>query len=609
MATAVVLCSACGKKDASVNDVTQAAQASSTEAENLYKEGSQYVGEEDYESAIESLLQCIELDPDYSKAYIQLSKAYIGNEEYDEAMSILQQGYEKTKDTSLEKEQDNCVRTICQVLTDNEDYETAIPWLLKLQELDGVTAENSLQLAEAYSMMDDYENAVSVLQKADQNDASIKNALLEARVAYGQYCYDEGKNDQAIETLKAVINEAPDRNDAYSMLIGVYVDAGKVKEAESIVQSGLERFVNQNSTVTDDQLDEFLNSASSYYLELEDVDACLRFWEKAVSMRPGNKSYKEELDSYRSSAADGSYAKADELREAGDGEGASKYYKRAFALAPSNYDAGVISGGVTNVILDYVYIFILKWGMGGAALATANGTTLTVLILASHFFSKDNHWKLEFSEVWRRVPEVLGNGLASFILEISNGFVMLLFNRQLLTYVGEMGITVYGIITNTALVASSISNGIAQAVQPLLSANFGAGNLKRVGEARKLGVRTGFAAGFIFTAIGMLIPVQLSYLFLDPTPEILTMAVPAIRLYFLCFLVSEWNIISGMYFQSTVRPRFSLTITLLRGVILNSVFVFLLPALFGVDGIWFTVTVSEFITAGVAFVLMKREKH
>lgn len=167
------------------------------------------------------------------------------------------------------------------------------------------------------------------------------------------------------------------------------------------------------------------------------------------------------------------------------------------------------------------------------------------------------------------MPEVLGNGLASFILEISNGFVMLLFNRQLLAYVGEMGITVYGIITNTALVASSISNGIAQAVQPLLSANFGAGNLKRVGEARKLGVRTGFAAGFLFTAIGMLIPVQLSYLFLDPTPEILTMAVPAIRLYFLCFLVSEWNIISGMYFQSTVRPRFSLTITLLRGVILN----------------------------------------
>ena len=227
MAAALVLCSACGKKDTSVNGVTQEAQASSTEAESLYKEGAGYVGEEDYESAIESLLKCIELDPNYSKAYIQLSKAYIGNEEYDEAEAILKQGYEKTKDPSLEKEQENCIRSICQVLTDNEDYETAIPWLLKLQEIDGVTVENSLQLSEAYSMMDDYENAVAVLQKADQNDESIKSALLEARISYGQYCYDEGKNDQAIETLKAVIDEAPDRIDAYSMLITVYVDTGK----------------------------------------------------------------------------------------------------------------------------------------------------------------------------------------------------------------------------------------------------------------------------------------------------------------------------------------------------------------------------------------------
>ena len=276
--------------------------------------------------------------------------------------------------------------------------------------------------------------------------------------------------------------------------------------------------------------------------------------------------------------------------------------------APKLAMAGVISGGVTNVILDYIYIFIMKWGMGGAALATATGTTLTVLILSSHFFSKNNHLKLEFGNGWKHVPEIFGNGLASLILEVSNGFVMLLFNRQLLTYVGEIGITVYGIITNTALVASSVSNGIAQAVQPLLSANFGAGNTARVGEARKMGIRTGFIVGLIFTAVGMLFPVQLSCLFLEPTPEILAMAVPAIRLYFLGFLVSEWNIISGTYFQATVRPRSSLTLTLLRGVILNSVFVFLLPALFGVDGIWLAVTVSEFITAFAAFCFMKKEK-
>ena len=135
--------------------------------------------------------------------------------------------------------------------------------------------------------------------------------------------------------------------------------------------------------------------------------------------------------------------------------------------APKLAMAGVISGGVTNVILDYVFIFIMKWGMGGAMLATATGTTLTVLILSSHFFSKENHLKPLWNVSFKKVLEILGNGLASFILEVSNGFVTFLFNRQLLAYVGDLGVVVYGIISNTALVVTSISNGMAQAVQPL----------------------------------------------------------------------------------------------------------------------------------------------
>lgn len=148
--------------------------------------------------------------------------------------------------------------------------------------------------------------------------------------------------------------------------------------------------------------------------------------------------------------------------------------------APKLAMAGVISGGVTNVILDYVFIFIMKWGMGGAMLATATGTTLTVLILSSHFLSKENHLKPIWNVSLKKVLEIFGNGLASFILEVSNGFVTLLFNRQLLAYVGDLGVVVYGIISNTALVVISISNGMAQAVQPLLSANYGAGKKDRV---------------------------------------------------------------------------------------------------------------------------------
>lgn len=275
--------------------------------------------------------------------------------------------------------------------------------------------------------------------------------------------------------------------------------------------------------------------------------------------------------------------------------------------APKLAMAGVISGGITNVILDYVFIFLLDGGMGGAVLATAMGTTLTVLILASHFLSKENHLKLSKDVSVKQAAAIAGTGLSSFILEVSGGIVMFFFNRQLLFYVGEIGVVVYGIISNTALVVTSISNGIAQAVQPLISTNFGAGKTERIREARKLGVLAGAAAGVIFTSIGIFLPVQLSYLFLEPSPEVLSMAVPAIRLYFIGFLVSEWNIIGGTYFQSVVQPKKSLLITLLRGIVLNSILVFLLPAVFGVDGIWLTVTVSEFLTAAVVFWFIRRE--
>ena len=87
------------------------------------------------------------------------------------------------------------------------------------------------------------------------------------------------------------------------------------------------------------------------------------------------------------------------------------------------------------------------------------------------------------------------------------------------------------------------------------------------------------------------------------------MAVPAIRLYFLAFLVSEWNIMCSTSFQSVVQPRRSLTITLLRGVVLNTALVMVLPVILGVNGIWLVVTVSEFITAAVAFLFIRRETH
>ena len=265
--------------------------------------------------------------------------------------------------------------------------------------------------------------------------------------------------------------------------------------------------------------------------------------------------------------------------------------------APRLAMTGVVSGGITNVVLDYAFIYILRWGMAGAALATVIGTGLTIAILCSHFFKKDNHLKLGGRLSLRKAWDVLMNGMPSFIMELSSGVIMLLFNLQLLKYVGDIGVVVYGIVSNVALVVTSLSNGIAQAAQPMISANYGAGNMDRVREERNLSLVVAMTAGVLFTASGFLIPVPIAELFLVPTEQIIAMAVPAIKLYFISFVISEWNIICGTYFQAIVKPKLSLMVTLLRGIALNSILVFVLPAIFGVNGIWMVVTVSEIVTA------------
>lgn len=276
--------------------------------------------------------------------------------------------------------------------------------------------------------------------------------------------------------------------------------------------------------------------------------------------------------------------------------------------APRLAMIGVVSGGITNVVLDYVFIYVNRWGMAGAALATVIGTVLTIVILCSHLFKKDNHLRLGGEIRLRKCWDVLLNGMPSFIMELSSGVIMLLFNLQLLKYVGDIGVVVYGIISNVALVVTSLSNGIAQAVQPMISANYGAGNSGRIRESRDLGLAVAMAAGILFTASGFLIPVPIAELFLVPTEQIIAMAVPAIKLYSISFVVSEWNIICGTYFQAIVRPKLSMMVTLLRGIVLNSVLVFVLPAIFGVNGIWAVVTVSEIVTAVMVVFFMRKER-
>lgn len=274
--------------------------------------------------------------------------------------------------------------------------------------------------------------------------------------------------------------------------------------------------------------------------------------------------------------------------------------------APQIAMVGIITGGILNVILDYIFIFIWNMGMLGAAVATLIGTATTVLILLTHFISKNNSMKISINSIRLKIAyEILKSGMASFIIEMASGIIIFLFNIQLLKYVGNVGVTVYSIISNSAIVAMSLFNGVAQASQPIMAVNFGANKIERVVKVRNLGISVVFTIGVILFALGFLFPEIAISIFVTPTSEIVSIGRDAIKIYFLSFLTMSLNIFFITYFQSIMQPKIALFICLLRGIVLSTIFVFSLPIVFKITGIWITMPISETITCIVAILIVR----
>lgn len=277
--------------------------------------------------------------------------------------------------------------------------------------------------------------------------------------------------------------------------------------------------------------------------------------------------------------------------------------------APKRAMVAVISGGVMNIVLDYIFIFIFKMGMMGGAIATVLGSVTSVTILLTHFKSKQNTMRLvKVKSPFKILVSTLHSGFPSFLIEMASGIVVLIFNLQLLKYVGQNGVVVYSIIANTAIVAMSLFNGVSQGAQPIMATNYGAKQMERVIEVRRLAVMTAMLIGGIIFALGALFPQIAVNAFVKPTPEITQMASGAIRIYFTAFIVMSLNIVYSTYFQSVLKANLSMIICLLRGVIISIILVLVLPQFWGVTGIWLVMPITEIVTAMIALALVKYTK-
>ncbi|WP_300349495.1 MATE family efflux transporter [Clostridium sp.] len=257
----------------------------------------------------------------------------------------------------------------------------------------------------------------------------------------------------------------------------------------------------------------------------------------------------------------------------------------------------VIASNTTNIILDYVFIYILNMGMFGAALATSIGQFMALGVLSIHFIKKNNSMHLELSGInLGHIGRVLRNGVPSFLTEISAGFVIFIFNIVIYKFEGDLGVSAYGIITNIVLIFVAIFNGVSQGVQPLISVNYGAGKEERVIEFLSLTRKIAFILGVIFLSLGLLFPDEMIFIFTNDRGRLLEITKRGIYLYFIAFLFNGLNMVNVAYLQAVEKSKESSLLSSLRGLIFIIVFIMILPRFLGVEGVWLTIPSAEFIT-------------
>ena len=259
---------------------------------------------------------------------------------------------------------------------------------------------------------------------------------------------------------------------------------------------------------------------------------------------------------------------------------------------------------VVNILLGYVFIFILKWGMMGAALATSLGYILGAGMIVVYLSRRRNviHFcrvklsKKSMRLTWRNVKYMCHLGVSTFLCEAAIACMMFAGNYVFIHYLGEDGVAAFSIACYFFPIIFMVYNAIAQSAQPIISYNYGLNESQRVCRAYLLALKTAIGCGVCFALVTIFCSPEIVGMFIDHSYPAYDIAVKGLPLYATGFVFFAVNIVSIGYFQSVERAKYATVITLLRGFILLTACFFGLPLLLGDRGIWLATPLAEMLT-------------
>ena len=269
----------------------------------------------------------------------------------------------------------------------------------------------------------------------------------------------------------------------------------------------------------------------------------------------------------------------------------------------------VMTGGIINVGLDYLFVVVYPYGIKGAAFATGMSqlTSTSMLLFYILFKTKKIKFvKLKFS--FKELLKISKVGFAEFLAEVSTGIAIFVFNIIILRELGEKGVSAFGIIGYISSFVVMTMIGFSQGIQPIVSFNLGAKKYANVIKTLKISLLMIIATGVVFYGSINFFSNKIISTFLNDT-ETFKMTKYALAAYSFAYIITGLNIVTAGYFTAVKKVKISTIITILRGVVLIIVFLEILPKIFGAAGIWWSVPAAELVTLASSIYFIKKYIH
>ncbi|MCH3909174.1 MAG: MATE family efflux transporter [Bacilli bacterium] len=269
--------------------------------------------------------------------------------------------------------------------------------------------------------------------------------------------------------------------------------------------------------------------------------------------------------------------------------------------------------GLTNALLDYLFIGVAKWGLEGAAIASVIGQAIGGLVPVIYFLRKNSSilrlGKARFS--WSVLGKTCSNGSSEMVSDLASSLVSVFYNHQLLSLAGQDGVAAYGVMMYSNIVFAAIFIGYAIGMAPLVSYHFGAKNNDELRNLYKKSLFLMVVSGFAMASLSEALSYPLVYLFTGYDANLTTLAVRGFRLFSLSFLFMGVNIFGSAFFTALNNGLISALISFLRTLLFQTAAVFLLPLWLGIDGVWLAAPIAEFLACllTVFFFIGERKRY